>query len=211
MLVKEQSHGGTPIGIDYYCVQTLLQMLVLGGIVGVFSMLEDVDKNTYIRLKSSPVTEIRIMIARLAANICYLFTIAVMIIGLSAFLFGANWSGNYGIIAIAILLHVTIVTGLGMFVGLVSKSISVSIGIMIIFQIIFSKLSGAFGPEPTTGILSYMSPNVHAKNLLYGTIYQGSHGLMIESMVALIIILLVIFVSFCMVYGWNRRENYGCI
>lgn len=204
VLKKELSSKGTPIGINYYSIQTLLQILVFAGIVGIFSVLEDYEKNTYLRIKSSPISKTRIIVARLMANITYLFILSSVIIGFTIILFDANWHGNPIIIAAAIFLHVTIVTGIGMLAATITKSTGVSIGIVIVVQIIWSKLSGAFGPEPSTGFFANMSPNVHAKNIIYATIYDGSNRLILESLVALIIIAFIILGIFFLL---DRRKS----
>ncbi len=205
ILKRELSRKGVPVGIDYYSVQILLQILVFAGIVGVFSVLEDYEKNTYIRIKSSPISGTCITVARLMANITYLFILSCVIIGGSMILFDANWHGNPIIIAGAILLHVTVVTGVGMLAATTTRSTGVSIGIVIMSQIIFSKLSGAFGPVPSTSLLANISPNVHAKNIIYATIYDGSGRLILESFIGLVIIAMVILGLFFLFDG--RKSN----
>lgn len=205
VLKRELSSKGIPVGIDYYSVQILLQILVFAGIVGVFSVLEDYEKNTYVRLKSSPISGICITIARLMANITYLFILSSVIVGFSIIIFNANWHGNPIIIATTILIHATIGIGLGMLAATITKSTGVSIGIVIMAQIIWSKLSGAFGPEPSTGLFAKMSPNVHAKNIIYATIYDGSSRLILESLAALMIIVSIILGLFFLVESKTLR------
>lgn len=203
---KVKTEKGVPVGIDYYAVVTMLQTLVFGGLIGIFSILEDYEKNTILRIKSSPMSSNRIFLARILANTLYLTVMCMIIAVLTTIFYGANWQGNYAIIIGALVLFSAIVNGLGMVLAAVTRSSGLSIGIVVLALMLWSKGSGAFGPNPIHTIFTNLSPNVHAKNAIFAAIYGGSNQLLFQSFLGLVIIGSVIY---GLVFITNRRKSNG--
>lgn len=197
---------GIPIGIDYYSVQNLLQVLVIGGIFGVFSVLEDYQKNVYVRINTAPIDRWKVLGGRILANILFLMFMALVIIITSIIAYDANWSGNIGIIALVLFLQSAIIVGTGMLLATITKSTGASVGLLSMILILWSKASGAFDPSDSNSITAYLSPNYNAKNALFGTIYGGSSALIVNSILIMIVIMVAIYAMFYLI---DRRKING--
>lgn len=203
---KVQTEKGVPMGVDYYAIVTLLQTLVFGGLVGVYAVLEDYEKNTILRLKSAPISANCIFFARILANTVYLTSICLIIAAFTSVLYGANWKGNWVIIIVIIVLFSAVVNGLGMISAAITRSSGLSIGIVVLALMLWSKDSGAFGPNPPHNIFTNLSPNFHAKNAIFAAIYGGSNQLLFQSLLGLVIIGSSIYGLFFLI---NRRKING--
>lgn len=207
VLLRETSDGSMPVGIDYYAVQTLLQTLVFGGLFGMFSVLEDKDKNLHVRFMSAPLPRWKVMVARIGANTLFLSILGASVIVASSLMYDANWGTDYLMLGLAVLLHCLIITGIGMLGAVITNSASMTTGIIILLLTIFSKMAGAFNPAPEQGWLAQISPNTHAKNVIFGSIYNGSHQLIARGLLGLIIIAIILFVVYFTI-DWRKNNVY---
>lgn len=197
---------GIPIGINYYSVQTLLQTLIMGGIFGIFSILEDYKKNVYVRINTSPISRFKVLGGRILANTVFLMLMALIMIIFSIILYDANWQGNIVIMTLVFFLLSSIIVGSGMLLAAMTKSTGVAIGILTMLQILWSNASGAFGPYDSKSLMAYASPNYNAKNAIFATIYGGSHELILTSIGILVIIMIIIYALFYLI---DRRRANG--
>lgn len=197
---------GIPMGIDYYSVQTLLQTLIMGGIFGIFSILEDYHKNIYVRINTAPISRFKVLGGRILANTVFLMLMALIMIIFSIILYDANWHGNLAIITLVLFLFLSIIVGSGMLLAALTKSTGVAIGLLTMLQILWSQASGAFGPYDSKSMLAYASPNYNAKNAIFATIYGGSHELILTSIGILVTIMIIIYTLF---YFMDRRRGNG--
>lgn len=205
---KSDDNLGSPKGIDYYCVQSLLQSLIFGGLFGIFTVLEDNDKNTYVRVKVSPVSRRKVMGGRIAANTIYITSIAMIVMSCSTFFLGANWNGNPVIIFLVMVLMALIINGVGMVFAAITNSTGLAIGLLTVALMLWSKASGAYGPEPSDSIFAVLSPNFNAKNILYATIYGGSQMMMFRAFGWMMIIMCATYLVFFIVEGSKRNGDF---
>jgi|GEM_PF-2983706 len=197
VLKTHKLSGGFPVGYDYYGIQTPLQMVVILGMLAAYSILDDKNKNISQRIKTAPISKYKVIFGRMMANIIYITCVFVITSICSHFILGVNWNGNYLIILMVFLLFSTITTILGMFAAVLTKSIIASIGIILgVGCTIWPRYSGAFSPYYDVGIMAYMSPSYHAKNVMFATIYGGSSSTILQGLLSLLLIAAVLLGMF---------------
>lgn len=207
VLIRDMLSYGMPVGIDYYAVQTLLQTLVFGGLFGMFSVLEDKEKNLHVRYMTAPLARWKVMVAKIIANTLFLSLLGGSVVMASSLMYDANWGNQYWLIALAILLHCLIITGIGMLGASITNSASITTGIILLLLTVFSKVAGAFTPVPEASPISILSPNAHAKNVIFGSIYGGSSQLIITGIIGLMLLAVLLFIAY-FVFDWRKHHVY---
>ncbi len=89
---------GSPDGIDYYGIQTILQMSSLLCLISIYTVLNDKTKNIYPRIMTIPVSKAKVISARAMADVLFVWVVLIILAVLSNVILGTNWSGNYFII-----------------------------------------------------------------------------------------------------------------
>lgn len=181
-----------PNTIDYYSVLTLLQMLIIGGIFGVFIVTRSANSDMHIRINSLPVSRWKLITGRVVGSTIYLFSSAIVFILVTKYIYNANWGGNIFIILGTLLAFCAIAVGIGILIGVLVPSFTTALMIILLLTMFFGTVSGAITPINSSDI-SIITPNYHAKILLFGTIYGYSKQVMIESTLWLIGFIAVIY------------------
>lgn len=194
-----------PKTMDYYSVQTLLQVLVLCGIFGVSIILRDSQAGISIRINSLPIKKTHLLIGRITGSILYSFLAAITSILFSKYAYHANWNGNMLIIGLAVLLFVVITVGLGTLIGLITKNYISSFAIIGLISFIFSSSVGAFSPKTTIKAIAIFSPNLYAKNIIVASIFKLNHSIIINGFIDL---LLMVFIIYSLVFLLERSRKY---
>ncbi|QVK16848.1 ABC transporter permease [Mycoplasmatota bacterium] len=204
---KLNSDNVYPTSMDYYAVQTLLQILLLCGVVGVSIIIRDYKDGLLVRVKSLPVKKCQLIIGRLIGSIMYSFIAAIITILFSKFVYQANWNGNPLLIASAIFLFVIIAIGIGVLLGTLTKNYISSFGILAIFVILFPASVGAFSPKTTVKAISVFAPNHYAKNIIFGTIYDYPKEMILSGFIGLFIMIIIIYGLIIFFEGRRKYEN----
>lgn len=199
--IREDSfstEGKTPRAIDYFAVQTLLQVMLMGGWYGIGSVQDDKEKNTIVRLATAPIRPWANLMGKITANVLVLFLQASVVMLFSKLVYGANWSGNAVVIFVTLLLFSTLTVTLGLLIAVFVSDSNKAVGALWCLMLYFSITAGAFG---STEIANWalLSPNYYAKTALFGTIFGGSPGIVQSSLLVLFfttIVLLGAAVSF---------------
>ena len=201
------SQGKVPSSMDYYAVLTLLEMLVIGGVFGVFISTKEYGSDMHIRANSLPIKIGTIIWGKIIGSTLFLFSIGIIDILLTKVLFNANWQGNPFIIAAAILLFSSIVIGIGTLLGFLVRSFSTSLMIIIMIMTLFGTLSGSVSPVYTIDAISFLIPNYNAKVLLFGTLYGYPQEIMLQAALCLIISAVAIYILVAVAIRRSRYEN----
>lgn len=170
----------TPRSLDYYSVLTLLQVLIMGAILGVYIVSKPDDSDMHIRVHALPINKWTLIGGRILGSVSFLLMISAMVMLVTKYLYKTNWDGNFLIIFGALLVFCTIVVGIGILVGALIRSNSVALMIVLLMMMFFGTISGAVSPA-TTGGIGFLSPNFHTKILIFGTIYDYPKQVMTEA------------------------------
>ena len=189
--------GKVPRGIDYYAVQTLLQVLILGAFFGIAAVREDEEKKTLVRINSAPVKPYEMLAGRTLANILVLFSAAVIVMAFSRYVYKANWGGNLGVNLLVVFIFLLLVVGLGMLLGVMINNTGNAMGVLVALMMFFSVVAGAITKNVSEsyyyGILAKFSPNHYAATALFNNIYAGSPELIRSSIITLLLITVGIY------------------
>ena len=197
-----------PKAIDYYSVLSLLQVLLMGAIIGVFITTRTYGTDIHVRVHSLPVGKWALLSGRILGSTMFLFLTSIITMLFSKYVFHSNWNGNPLIILGALFLFCLIAIGIGILVGLLIPSFSTALLLIFMLMLFFSVASGAITPSSTIDSLSFISPNYHAKIILFGTIYGYSKQIMIEAALWLLGFIAVIFSTVTVLL---RRVGYDNI
>ena len=207
-LQKQELEKGYPAGINYYGIQSLIQMTALLAVLGVFSVLDDKNKNIFPRIHTSPLSRFKVSAGRLLANVVYMVLIQIIIVVLLVVFMDVNWGTNYLLIVVVFALYSVCVTCLGMISAVLTKSVMASIGIILgIGSTIWPRFSGAFSPYYNVGPLAYTSPSFHVKNILFSSIYGGSQNAIIEGLLWLAGITLFFIAAYALTERLKKDES----
>ncbi len=197
-----------PKAIDYYGVLTLLQMLIVGALFGVFITTKDDNTDLHIRTHALPVRKASLMLGQIIGSVAYVFIGAVLDVLCTKLLFGVNWNGNPLIILGTILMFSCIAVGLGVLTGSLLSNFSTAIMLIMLLMIFFGIFSGSISPVSVNETVKNFIPNYHAKILLFGTIYGYSRQVMLQAALWLTGIMVFIYGA----AGLSvRRRKYGNI
>jgi len=202
------TNSSYPNAIDYYSVQTLLQILLLCSVFGISIILRDYDQGLKLRINSTPVTKFELISGRMMGSIFYSFISAMVIILFSKFVYGANWNGNSLIIGLSILLFVIIAVGFGVLIASITKHYTTSFGVLALISFVLPAASGAFSPKSTVKVIGLISPNYYAKNIIFGTIYDYPKSVILNGFIGLCLIGIIIY---GLIIFFERRNHYATI
>lgn len=194
--------------MDYYAVLTLLQMLIVGAILGVFITTKNYGSDIHLRINSLPVSHLTLITGKIIGSTIYLFLAASINILFTKIVYGVNWNGNPLVITGTILAFCSIVIGIGVILGLFIGNFSTSLIVVMLMMIFFGTMSGAVSPAVVNDNISFLIPNYHAKILLFGTIYGYSQQVMIQSALWLLGIMVFVYV---LIAVFIRRVSYDNI
>lgn len=192
--------------IDYYSVLTLLQVLIIGALHGVYIVSQTPNSDMHIRLNSLPVHKWTILLGRSIGSVVYLFLASVIVIMFTKFVYNANWGGNALIIASTFFIFCFLAVGLGLIIGTLVKNTSVSLLIVLLFMMFFGTVSGAISPVAVSDIFSFLSPNHHAKQLLFGTIYNYPSSIKLQAAFSLATYVVIIY-SLLAILIWKEDKE----
>ncbi|WP_254450565.1 ABC transporter permease [Cohnella herbarum] len=86
--------------LQYYSVAYLIMFLLYSGMTGAISLSEERDKGTLLRLYAMPVSLNAMLFGKLMGVIFFAFIQAAIIVLFTKGIYGVDWGGNYGGIAL---------------------------------------------------------------------------------------------------------------
>jgi ABC-2 type transport system permease protein len=185
--------AAVPDAMDYYAVLTLLQMLFMGAMLGIFITSRTSGSDIHIRLDSLPVAQWKLILGKILGSTVYMMMASIITILFTKYVYHSNWNGNMLIILGALLLFSLISIGMGIIIGIIIPGFATGLMIVMLLMMFFATASGGIMPSSSMDFLSFISPNFHAKNILFGTIYGYSKQVIIEALLWLVGMLAVTF------------------
>lgn len=179
--VSRIKNDAVPSLKDYYAVLVLLQILVAGGIFGVYVTTRNYGSDMHIRIHALPVNKWTLLYGRLLGSTVYLCLTTAVIIAVTGAAFGINWGGNALVMAGTILLFCFLMVGIGAIFGRVFGKFTTAVMAVLALLFFFGVASGAVSPTSGVTALAFLTPNYYAKVLLFGSIYGYPAGVMAQS------------------------------
>lgn len=196
--------GKTPRAIDYYAVQVLLQVMIVGGWYGITAIHDDKEMNTGLRLCVSPIKPYAELIGKIIASVSLLSIQSAAVVLFTKFVYGVNWGGNAPVVIGTLLLFSAFSVALGLFIGCALHESSKAFAVLFVAMVFSSTVSGAFTPIQQGSVLAriaWLSPNAYAKTALFATIYGGNHSDISSSIATLLVLTVILFTSAIVMKG----------
>lgn len=180
---------------DKYPLLGLLEMISFGALLGCFSVVNSIKKNTLIRFTISPINSLAYVGGQFLSNFLTLCPSCGLIIAYLYYVWGAFMKGNILTFIMAFLLFTVIMTALGMIAGYLTKK--TGWGVLITVCLVSFLSASAFVQALGTahGFLNWIlffSPQNHIYIIITDTIFDGPASRIQESLISLAILAVVL-------------------
>lgn len=166
-----------PTGMDNWTYLNMLLCIFYGAFLGSFSVINNIRKNTIVRLNSAPIGRLTNTIGELTGNVLTLTICAGIIIIVTKYIYQSNWDGNMGIILLTFFLFSIIVTSIGMIAAHMTKKPSLSVLLAICLNIFFGNAGISYAIGYMSGVfkwIGYLSPHYYGYLIISDSIFGGS-------------------------------------
>ncbi len=197
-----------PEAIDYYSVLTLLQVILMGSILGIMIVNRSQESNLHIRLYALPTSKWTIISGKVLGTAMVLFLSCMITVVFTKYVYHANWEGNLLLIGSVLMIFSFISIGIGIMVHALTNSIVPSLGISFLIMLFAAVAGGAITPTVTIQSLNIINPIYYTKVLIFGAIYNYPEMVMYKAAGGLLAILAVIYAISILKL---RRVNYDNI
>jgi ABC-2 type transport system permease protein len=194
-----------PTANDYYSVLTLLQVIGLGGMLGVFIVSRNKESNIHIRLYALPTSKWTVIYGRVIGSSVFLFISCITTVIFTKFVYDSNWNGNLIVIGAALMAFSFLNIGIGILVASFTKNMSTAIGISFLVSLVSSIAAGSVTPAVSMPIINIINPIYYTKQLILGTLYNYPNYIMLKAALVLAVMIAAVYLlSFLKL----RRVNY---
>ncbi len=197
-----------PEAIDYYSVLTLLQVILMGSILGIMIVSRSQESSIHIRLYALPTSKWTIISGKVLGTAMVLFLSCIITVVFTKYVYHANWDGNLLLIGSVLMIFSFISIGIGIMVHALTNSIVPSLGISFLIMLFAAVAGGAITPAVTIQSLNIVNPIYYTKVLIFGAIYNYPEMVMYKAAGGLLAILAVIYAISILKL---RRVNYDNI
>ncbi|EHQ88489.1 ABC transporter permease [Desulfosporosinus youngiae] len=180
---------------DKFSLLGLLEMISFGALLGCFSVVNSIKKNTLIRFKISPINSLSYVSGQFLSNFLTLCPSYGLLIAFFYYVWGAFMKGNILTFIMAFLLFTVIMTALGMIAGYLTKK--TGLGALVTVCSVCFLTAAAFVQALGTaqgflkGIL-FLSPQNHIYIIITDTIFDGPASRIHGSLISLAILAAVL-------------------
>ena len=191
---------------DKYPFIGCLEMLAYGALLGCFSVINSIKKNTLIRFNISPINRFAYVSGQFLGNFLTLCPSSGLFIAYTYYVWGGFMLGNILNIILNFLLLTVILTALGMSVGYLTKKTGISVLIIVCLNGLLgtAALVGATGTA--SGFLKwilFLSPHYYTYLIITDTIFNGFASRIQSSLISLAMAATVLTV---LTIFWGRRK-----
>ncbi|WP_028561549.1 ABC transporter permease [Paenibacillus pinihumi] len=145
---------GPLTSLQYYGAAYLIMFLFFSSMGAVFSIMKEKEQWTLYRLGAMPSPLVLVVLGKMAGVMLFAFLQGTIVVAVSRLVFGIQWGGYYGMIALIIALTIVAAVSLAMIITSVARSGKSSETIFTLLIIIMTFLSG--GMMPDIGVMKAM-------------------------------------------------------
>lgn len=164
---------------DIYPFLGLLEMLAYGALLGCFSVVNSIKKNTLIRFNISPINQFAYVSGQFLGNFLTLCPSSGLFIAYTYYVWGGFMQGNIlNILNILLtfLLFTVILTALGMSVGYLTKKTGLSVLVVVCLNALLTSAAFVWALGTAHGFLKwilFLSPQYHVYVIVTDSIFDG--------------------------------------
>ncbi|MCX8132202.1 MAG: ABC transporter permease [Clostridia bacterium] len=183
---------------------TLVQFLLVTGVIGASLFIQEREKNILVRIFSVPVRKSHIVLGNLIGQVLVTALVAAVIITLSRIALGIDWGESWLGVFVVTLFVLYVSTALGFIFSGLFRSFKVANGVMIFLIMFMTFLSGGFSLDEQFDATSRFTINKWAFDA-YAKLMDGQPiWNVVTNLAVLAVIGTVLLIAACIV---NRREN----
>jgi ABC-type multidrug transport system permease subunit len=165
------------------------------------------NSDMHIRTHSLPASRYTLILGRILGSSAFLFAISIAVIFFTKYAYGVNWNGNIFVILGTLFAFSIISVGLGVLIGLIIPGFATSLMVILMLVMFFGIVSGAISPTVADGVIAMLSPNYHAKIIIFGSIYKYPTSVIMESVIWLAGFITVIYGTSAALIGRRKYDN----
>jgi ABC-2 type transport system permease protein len=194
-----------PKAIDFYSVLTLLQMMSLGSMLGIFIVSRNKESNIHIRLYALPISKWTVIYGKVIGSSLFLFISCIVTVIFTKYVYHANWDGNLIVIGGALMAFSFLNIGVGILLASFTRNIASAIGISFVIMFVTSVAAGSIVPMVSLPGINIINPIYYTKALIFGALYSYPNQVMLKSALGLLVMIVAVYMlSFLKL----RRVNY---
>lgn len=175
---KVQATGNAPSTKDMASISCLLIFIFYGALLGSNSIITELNKNTFIRLRCAPVKYVEDFTGKLLGNSSVMFICTVISALAANFIFKVNLNGNILTLLLSSILFLIIINSLGILLAGLTKNIYLCglFTFALNYFMVYPITANAFTPGEGTAfdIARFISPHYYTYQAVMGTIYQNT-------------------------------------
>ena len=174
--IAVSSTGKTLNNADKYPFLGSLEMLSYGALLGCFSVINSIKKNTLIRFNIAPINRFAYVGGQFLGNFLTLFPSSGLFIAYTYYVWGSFMQGNIFNIILAFVPFTAALTALGMMVGYLTKKIGLGVLITICLNALLTGAAFVWALGSAQGFLKwilFLSPQYHVYLIVTDTIADG--------------------------------------
>lgn len=169
--------GMTASTKDMASVACLLIFIFYGALLGSDSVISELKKKTFIRLKCAPVTPFGNFAGKLLGNVAFMFVCTVIDCLAASLIFHLNLNGNILPMLAALAIFLVIVNSLGILLAGITKNIYLCglLTFALNYFFVYPVTANAFAPGTNTiyDISRFISPQYYTYHAVMGSIYRN--------------------------------------
>lgn len=199
----------TFVGLDISLVNlnaasTLVQFLLITGMIGASMFIQEREKNILVRVFSLPVSKNGIILGNAAGQVVVTSCIGAVVIALSKVALGVEWGNSWFSVLVLTVAVIYVSTALGFAFSGFFKSFKVANGAMVFFVMLMTFMSGGFSFDGQFETIGKLTINKWAFNA-YARLMDGqSLGSIAPNILILMAMGTGLLILAFVVYG---REN----
>ncbi|MDA8223182.1 ABC transporter permease [Desulfosporosinus sp.] len=192
---------------DKYPFLGSLEMLSYGALLGCFSVINSIKKNTLIRFNIAPINRFAYVKGQFLGNFLTLCPSSGLFIAYTYYVWGAFMQGNILNIILAFVPFTAALTALGMIVGYLTKKIGLGVLITVCLNALLTGAAFVWALGSAQGFLKwilFLSPQYHVYLIVTDTIFDGFASRIQVSLISMAIGATVLAAVTLL---WGRRKT----
>ncbi|MHB8076338.1 ABC transporter permease [Desulfosporosinus fructosivorans] len=205
--IAVSSTGKTLNDADKYPFLGSLEMLSYGALLGCFSVINSIKKNTLIRFNIAPINRFAYVSGQFLGNFLTLCPSSGLFIAYTHYVWGSFMQGNILNIILAFVPFTAALTALGMIVGYLTKKIGLGVLITICLNALLTGAAFVWALGSAQGFLKwilFLSPQYHVYLIVTDTISDGFASRIQVSLISMAIGATVLAAATLL---WGRRKT----
>jgi len=195
--------GGASL-IRFFAASTLVQFLMMTGIIAAAMVIGEKEKHTLARVFSTPLKKRQIIAGNLLGHLVTTLTVALAVLVLAKLLLGIDWGNSLIDILVVTVFVVCTITALGFVFSGLFRNMKLAVGVMSFTIMAMTFLSGGFTSGDQFSVTSRFTLNKWAFDAYIG-LMEGKNLWDIKfNLAVLAVISIVLGIAACILY---RREN----